>query len=486
MVFDGSGNAQDTFLVSLTGQSLRLDLGSGGGSCGAGDPTPPEGVVSVDLTNNVAAADDGVGTSLTTHFLSQPHLAQLELISMHDDCELAADPSAALTALATAVTTVENAVAGVDSCLAQCDAIFCDIVATLGSLPQNAEGTFVRVGPLDVAAEASGGRSLYEETCDVFLVRLRTDLPEMVTAATAALASCEDALSHLQLLQSAVATLTETNPSSRYHVLAWAGLRRSAAENAAARVHGLLQGVYDLQAELTPAALGSSCADCPKETGPVNHRSVAVSLKQDASPLQPVAAAFQTAAAAESDPDLADRYLAIATRMLAIPVPRVLHVRHPAETRVGTTFVGLLAEGEPDDGASPLAVVIGGEVTPRRMSFADERILSEAWRSFFRVIDPGFAPPEDEDDDDDRLRDAHETDTGQTVSFEDTGSNPTRHDSDGDFFWDGTEIDLGADPNDPTSVPEVWPARLPTLSWGLPGLILTLLGLASVMARRRR
>lgn len=59
----------------------------------------------------------------------------------------------------------------------------------------------------------------------------------------------------------------------------------------------------------------------------------------------------------------------------------------------------------------------------------------------------------DVDDDGDGLLDVHETGTGRFVSAQNTGTSPTRSDSDGDGFADGVEISAGTDPNDPGSRP---------------------------------
>ena len=66
----------------------------------------------------------------------------------------------------------------------------------------------------------------------------------------------------------------------------------------------------------------------------------------------------------------------------------------------------------------------------------------------------------DADDDDDGLADDVETNTGEFVSPQNTGTNPLLADSDLDGFDDGVEVLAGTDPNDAQSTPTVPPVPI--------------------------
>lgn len=94
----------------------------------------------------------------------------------------------------------------------------------------------------------------------------------------------------------------------------------------------------------------------------------------------------------------------------------------------------------------------------------------------------------DEDDDGDGLDDVHETGTGFFVSSTNTGTSPTRIDSDGDGVADGAEVAAGTDPTDPFSTP-VGSPEVPSLGMPWPFVLLGLLLLGAgrslhVMQRR--
>lgn len=90
--------------------------------------------------------------------------------------------------------------------------------------------------------------------------------------------------------------------------------------------------------------------------------------------------------------------------------------------------------------------------------YADFEIGTLQDIGYTNAAEPG--PPTPPDTDGDLLTDDVETDTGTYVSPTDTGSDPNDFDSDDDGYFDGLEVDLGTDPNDPFDFPTGLPMHV--------------------------
>jgi hypothetical protein len=214
--------------------------------------------------------------------------------------------------------------------------------------------------------------------------------------------------------------------------------------------------IESLHDATTVEAVQASCDDCPG-TPFFFLPSSAITIGGGFSVVAELATAFATASTTETDPGLKARYADIATRLRRLPPSRVQLLTHPSSRAVGTYLVALRPDDVADDGHSPLAVVISAETGPGVMNFVDAHIVRDTWRAFVRTLEPDTALADDEDDDNDGVRDSHETETGRTSSRTDTGTDPVLADTDGDFFWDGTETNTGSDPNNPDVQPETAP-----------------------------
>jgi subtilisin-like proprotein convertase family protein len=101
----------------------------------------------------------------------------------------------------------------------------------------------------------------------------------------------------------------------------------------------------------------------------------------------------------------------------------------------------------------------------------------DSWTLTIHGYDAVTTPP---DTDQDLIPDSYETNTGIFVDGTDTGSNPNNPDTDGDGVIDGTEVDLGTDPNNANDTPDV-----PTsVDWGL-AIAVGLIAVAGCRTQRR-
>lgn len=99
---------------------------------------------------------------------------------------------------------------------------------------------------------------------------------------------------------------------------------------------------------------------------------------------------------------------------------------------------------------------------------------------YTNAAEPGM--PEPPDADNDLLPDSVETDTGIFIDENDTGSDPNDFDSDNDGYFDGLEVALGTDPNDPFD----FPIGLSLQTTALLTAFLGMMGVAVFIGLRRR
>jgi hypothetical protein len=452
VVFDRSGVAADTFLVSLSSNGFQLDLGPGGFQCPTGSHVSPGGVVTQGpAQEGVAPSSTGLGTEITNFFVSQPELPLLGFLGAQDDCDLVVSFASVPAYLDQSVASAQTHISNVDVCVGQVEQTYCDVVAAVEAAISTSG--FCESCPMTMFHQddiEDDGDYDYGIPCSLILEQLVTQIPSHLDSIRAALASCEALRTEMLSLLASIGP-SETEGEKQY-ILNVADEGLAAAQGLPVAAQDMLSEIESLRNTATLAAAQSSCAECPNLTG-VFLPSAAISLVSNAGVLTSIAEAFQSASVTEPDSDLAARYADIAARMQAIPPERVLHLSHPTGRDVGSHRVALLDQSLGDDGVSPFAVVISAVASEEVMNFVDNHIVLDAWRAVTRTLDPRAPLPDDEDDDNDGVRDVHETGTGQFRSRLDTGTNSLLPDGDSDFFWDGTETNTGSDPNDPGVVP---------------------------------
>ena len=114
--------------------------------------------------------------------------------------------------------------------------------------------------------------------------------------------------------------------------------------------------------------------------------------------------------------------------------------------------------------------------------------VGDAQTITYTAVPPGSGTRMGVDRDEDALLNGVETNTGTFVDGDDTGTDPTLADTDGDGFDDGVEVVSGTDPTDPLIFPGSPPP--PTVVPGLGGIaaglmVGALLASAGMRLRRR-
>ena len=115
--------------------------------------------------------------------------------------------------------------------------------------------------------------------------------------------------------------------------------------------------------------------------------------------------------------------------------------------------------------------------------------VGDAQTITYTAVPPGSGTRMGVDRDEDALLNGVETNTGTFVDGDDTGTDPTLADTDGDGFDDGVEVASGRDPTDPLDFPggPIAPASVPSLGKvGSGVLVAAMLAAAWAGLRRRR
>ena len=270
----------------------------------------------------------------------------------------------------------------------------------------------------------------------------------------------------------------------------WADVRLAESERLGPAMVKLQSEIGEVVATITLASAQADCDECPSPTLPFSFfPSSNIEVARDDSVISSLAGAFSATASSEADLALAARYAGIAQKLPTLPTDRILYVSHPTDAPGETLAIGLRSSSLPDDGVSPLAVIIRADPSASApLGIVDRRVVLDAWRALSRTVDPAATSPDPADDDGDGLRDAFETQTGVFASFVDTGTTAGLVDTDADLFTDGTEALAGSDPNDPTSSPLTLAAAVPVLApvgAALAALLLARAGMRRISNRRR-
>ncbi len=176
---------------------------------------------------------------------------------------------------------------------------------------------------------------------------------------------------------------------TREKALASADKEMSYADEQSTLANEELNQINQWSAQFVLRDVELSCEECelsPRED-PLIPLSGAVILQTDRTPLDRYVTAFQAAARVTPDPDLALRLSDIALRLEEISDGRVLHLTYASTSAIGQDYLALYPANAPDDGLSPLIVVLTAlnedpDPPLPPMNAADERLLFDGYQAF--------------------------------------------------------------------------------------------------------
>ncbi len=486
MVFEGSLAKGDTFVVDL-GSPSPVSLGTGGFVCPGSLHASPGGIVTPPPQSQpVEPAGAGLTAGRRDFLASRPPLPPLVIDSLEDDCDVVAQFAQVQAHLDQLLLDAASMVAAQNACLVKVGQTYCDFVAAVESITIGPE-LMGHAPSLNTFAHPLRSMSPISR-CDRYARELHIQLPTLADEMNQELVNCEEISDRLIAEKAALPAADSAFNINRFFDRADAQL--AASEGLGPAMVKLQSEIGEVVAAITLAKAQADCDECPSPTLPFSFfPSSNIEVARDDSVISSLAGAFSATASSEADLALAARYAGIAQKLPTLPTDRILYVSHPTDAPGETLTIGLRSSSLPDDGVSPLAVIIRADPSASApLGIVDRRIVLDAWRALSRTVDPAATSPDPADDDGDGLRDAFETQTGVFASFVDTGTVAGLVDTDADLFTDGTEALAGSDPNDPTSSPLTLAAAVPVLApvgAALAALLLARAGMRRISNRRR-
>ena len=414
-VFDGSFQAAATLGVAYTDSGVVSYLGNGL-VCSQGDSNPI-GFVSLSPAQAAvfrAAPPLSFGLQLDPSFIPQLMPPAIDPALVTNDCVALQQETGLQSYIAGLKSEIDVTAAQTEACVQNarqlaCEVLdlvpqaltkcqqthLCDVAPSLGLLEASA--------PTDTASSHSPLQGWPCHECE----QAMSELPFLVKDAAQALTGCQKQIADLEFWRNGLAGFlaSEGQPLPNFFgglifikgVGVLADVARADVETAEAAsdaMNAALESFGETSATCSHSNLVESCDACDGNAGPPPPVTLtgAVKSQLNARHLRKLATALRTEARGTTDTALRDRYIALATRLRRMPDARVLDVMAPAGVPFSQNFVALRRSDLPDDGRSPLAVVmtlVRSRRCPPPLSRSDRLLLDDAWETFRRTLDPG-------------------------------------------------------------------------------------------------
>jgi hypothetical protein len=317
---------------------------------------------------------------LNPSFVPQPLPSPIDPTLVENDCMALQQEAAVQSYIAGLEAQMDTSASQAQACVQNVRQLACQVLDLVPAAvekcgdPLTSELCPIPVVLLAFADPASSGDAADLETSfDGFLcLKCRGALLEqraVVKDAARGLASCQKEADELASRRNGLVAFlaSESQPPSAFgldnRVGSLAdGARASGdrAEAAVEQVDAALENFAEVGGACSHESLVESCEECDggATTLPPPMLSGAVKAQQSAKHLGELAAAFKSESRRTTDIVLQDQYAELARRLRDIPRARVLDVTAPTGEPFSQSYVTLRRSGVPDDGRSPLAVVL--------------------------------------------------------------------------------------------------------------------------------
>jgi hypothetical protein len=361
IVFDGSTAAKDVFTLALKNDGYFVELSQVGFVCPETEHESPGGLFALIGEAGVFTLEREIGETL---LLPVPRAAgELPdvLASLETDCDLLEALPALEAFLLSAGVQAQAQLLETEACRNRVRTLYCQVVEAV----EEAE----TLPPSGASSGAGGGlgcgkvQVTQPEECPG--IAHLAEIPGLLDYLESLVGSCngvEEALASLQThVNDTVQTAGGLTQDEKENFLASADALLGDAEKNVLDAQETVAALGSLTASLSEESLEVSCAECG-EPGlfagvPL---SGAVQLVSNRQAIGRFVGAFHSAANQTDNPELAARFADLAARLAAVPDDRVLQVIFPSDSAVGEHRLAVRSPDVPDDGVSPLVVMLTG------------------------------------------------------------------------------------------------------------------------------
>jgi hypothetical protein len=387
IVFDGSTAARDIFTLALKNDGYFVELTPVGFVCPETEHVSPGGLFALIGEAGVFTLELEIGETLLLPV--PPAAGELPdaLADLETDCDLLEALPALEAYLVSAGAQAQARLLETQACRDRVRILYCQLVASV----EEAE-TVLGAGGTHAAGGGGGtGKVEFSQPEECPGVTHLAEIPGVLDYLESLVGSCDGVETALASLQAHVNDTVQSagglTQDEKQNFLAGADAGLGDAERNLLDAADTVAGLGSLTGSLSEESLEASCAECedPIFTGSPLALSGAVTLFAGRQVVGRFVGAFHSAANDTDDPQLAARLADLAGRLAAVPNDRVLQVLFPSGSGVGQHLLALRAPELPDDGESPLVVVLTGwasEAPGPAPNAADIQLLFEHVRLF--------------------------------------------------------------------------------------------------------